>query len=69
MSEVFGFLFARPSFLAGVASVLDLGGTLTEFNQSLSPEQADFVAIKADLQAIAEDFRRVISEADASRSQ
>lgn len=57
-----GFLFAQPSFLGGVASVIDLGGTLVEYNESLSPEQADALALWADWWAIGDDFRDVIAE-------
>jgi hypothetical protein len=64
---MFGFLYARPSFLGGIASVLDLGDTLTEFNNSLTPEQADYIAIKADVQAIAGDMRQVAQELSAQR--
>lgn len=49
-------LFARPSFLEGVARVMDLGDTLTEFNQSLSPEQADAVALEMDWRAVGQDL-------------
>jgi len=41
-------LFASPSFLGGFGSVLDLGNTLFEYNQSLDGKQADYFATKAD---------------------
>lgn len=46
------FLFADPSFVRGMATVLDLGGTLVSFNQSLTPEQADYRAMVSDWAAI-----------------
>jgi hypothetical protein len=49
------FLFALPSFFGGMARVLDLGGTLKEFNYSPSPERADYIALKSDWSAIGSD--------------
>ena len=39
------FLCARPSFVEGVSRIFDFGFTLDEFNKSLSPEQADYLAL------------------------
>lgn len=42
-------LYARPSFLNGMAAVMDLGGTLTkEYNHSATPNLADYNALKSD---------------------
>ncbi len=54
-------LFAEPSFLSGMASILDVGGMLKGFNSSLSPQQADYLALLADHRAIQEDIRAVWS--------
>ena len=66
MNKYTDFLFARPSFLEGVARVLDLGGTLQEYNRSLSEEDADFIALAADTKAVGDDLwaalRRAVSE-------
>ena len=51
------FLFARPSFLEGWARVFDVGDTLTEYNRSLTPEQADYLAMRADWMAVGDDLR------------
>lgn len=48
MGQLYGYLYAQPSFSLGAASVLDLGNTLEEVNQSLTPEQADALAMNAD---------------------
>lgn len=48
MGPMTAFLYARPSFLGGAARALDLGNTLTEFNRSLSAEQANKIALKMD---------------------
>lgn len=48
-------LYTDPSFLRGMASVFDLGGTLSNFNYSLTPWQADYFALLADHRAIVAD--------------
>ncbi len=57
------FLFALPSFWTGLAQVLDLGNTLFDYNESLTPAQADYLAMKADWLAIGIDLRRALAEA------
>jgi len=49
------FLAARPSFVEGVARIFDFGGTLNEYNQSLTPAQADALAFRADIEALRQD--------------
>ncbi len=56
------FLFARPSFLEGIARTMDLGGALQEYNYSYSGEAADMRAMYADWRAIGDDLRRAIAE-------
>lgn len=51
------FLMAQPSFLGGMASVMDLGDTLTQFNASESGEAADRAANWADWEMLAKDLR------------
>jgi hypothetical protein len=58
MSEYSYFLFARPSFVEGMARVLDFGDTLSEYNQSLTPREADYLALKSDWAAVGEDLWR-----------
>lgn len=49
-------LFARPSALGGVASILDFGDTLTEYNTANSPQQADTLALWSDWLAVGDDI-------------
>ena len=49
-------LFAPSGFLTGVASVLDFGGTLSEFNSCLSAEQADRLALQSDWASVSHDM-------------
>ena len=44
----FLFLCARPSFLEGLARIMDFGQTLNEYNSSPSAQEADFAAIAED---------------------
>ncbi len=49
------FLSARPSLLEGIARLFDFGGTLNEYNKSLTPTQADSMALCADIEALRQD--------------
>jgi phosphosulfolactate synthase (CoM biosynthesis protein A) len=48
MTENYYSLFATPSFIGGMARTLDLGSTLTQYNTSPTPQQADYIAISSD---------------------
>jgi len=52
------FLFAQPSVLEGVSRILDVGGTMQEYNQSISTAEADARAIYNDFRAIGNDISR-----------
>lgn len=55
-----GILFTMPTFVEGVARAVDVGDTLTVYNISASPEEADLRAIRADWLAVGNDLRRVM---------
>jgi hypothetical protein len=59
------FLYAHPSFLGGMAQAMDLGATLFVFNESLTPEEADYYAIRSDWLAVARDIFSAIEQASA----
>lgn len=61
MGHYSNFLFADPSFLEGAGRVVDLAGTLTEFNSSSTPGLADRIAIAMDWQAVGADLTAVIA--------
>ena len=69
MSEWFFFLGARASIFEGAARILDFGDTLTEFNQSVSPEQADATAMRADWETVGADLRDATSQYETGRRQ
>lgn len=58
---VCGF-FASPSFLTGMARVLDLGATLElySYNVSPTPEEADARAIGTDWEVVGSDLAEAI---------
>ena len=53
------FLFATPKIIDGIASVVDLFGVYTMYNDSATPEEADFRAYIADVQAMQKDMDAV----------
>ena len=61
------FLFARPSFWAGTAALMDFGNTLFVYNESPTPGQADYFAAKSDWVAVGNHLRRAIRELAAGR--
>lgn len=54
------FFYARPSFVGGVAQIMDLGNTLFDYNWSNSPSQADFLAAKHDWMVVGHDLRGAV---------
>lgn len=52
-------LYARPSFLEGIARLFDVGGMLNTYNQSRTPEEADYRAILSDWEAVGRDLTSV----------
>jgi hypothetical protein len=59
------FLFARPSLIGGIAKLLDFGGTLKIYNESLSEELADLNATSQDWKAIGSALRTAFKEYQA----
>ncbi len=53
-----GLLYSQPSMLEGFARVLDIGGTFDVYNDSLSPAEADRLALLSDWYAVAADLHR-----------
>ncbi|HWQ34367.1 MAG TPA: hypothetical protein VNQ79_16080 [Blastocatellia bacterium] len=63
------FIFADPSFLAGFASVIDLGGALIEYNFSRSPQEADTRAIASDWVIIGKDIKSAVTEFEQKKEK
>ena len=56
------FLFARPSFLRGMGSVLNIGAVGKIYNYSDSIEEADMKALQSDWKIIGNDMRKALNE-------
>ncbi len=62
-------LFARPSFLEGMARIVDLGGTLQVYNESKTAEEADAKALLSDWLSVGDDLRDSIRKYGESQEQ
>ena len=51
-------LFALPSFLEGTARLVDFGTTLNEYNQHMTPQEADTASVLSDWLAVGVDMRK-----------
>lgn len=60
------FLFAQPSFLSGVARVLDLFGTFDEYNVSPTPAEADYRALRSDWAKVGQDLQAAMNDLEAA---
>jgi len=56
MNHLSTFLYARPSFLEGVARLIDWGNTLQEYNTVSNPKVADYLALSADWRVVGHDL-------------
>lgn len=54
------FLFATMGFFEGMGRVLDLGGTLTFFNESPNPKEADSRALMSDWMTVGQDIKTAV---------
>jgi hypothetical protein len=61
------FLAARPSFLQGLSAAIDIGGTLTEYNTSQTPQEADARAIASDWAITGRDIHIAIQRVRKQR--
>ena len=55
-----GFLFATPSFVSGVARVLDFFGQFDAYNTSETPGIADSKALYCDFRVVGQDLRHTM---------
>ena len=69
MNDLSMLLFARPSFVEGASRVLDFGNTLSEYNNSLTPEQADAHALSSDWRAVGEDIKQATRQFAQERAK
>ncbi len=63
MEEMYSdFLYARPSFLEGMARVMDMGNTLNEYNTFETGEEADYTALLMDWIAVGRDMQAAMGQ-------
>ena len=63
------FLYARLSFVKGLARIMDFGNTLNEYNTSPADEEADFTAIGADWYRIGQDLHDAIEQFEGKHAK
>jgi hypothetical protein len=61
------FLFADSNLITGMATALDLGGTLIIYNNSRTPEEADARALASDWKITGKDIARGIKQFEQER--
>jgi len=61
------FLFVMPTFIQGMGSVLDIGGTreLSNYNISRTPAEADAKAMVADWSTVGADLAKALGQVRA----
>ena len=62
MGRFTDFLFPRPTALEGIGSLLDFSPLRERYNDSKTPDLADRIASRMDWEAVAADFRSVMSD-------
>lgn len=62
MSPETSYLYATPTFLQGMAMTLDMSGSLTQYNENATPEEADAKAVKSDWYATGNDMRAAMKK-------
>jgi hypothetical protein len=62
MSDFTCILFPRPSFVEGVARLVDVSGLLNQYNISASAEEADRKAIAADWNQVGLEIRKAAND-------
>ena len=58
------YLFADPNFILGVAKVIDLSGSLNEYNYAITPEMGDNFATMSDWLSVGGDIISAVENYD-----
>jgi hypothetical protein len=53
-------LFAKPSFVEGIARILDIDSTLNIYIENNTPDEADFEALYSDWKSVGDDIAKSI---------
>ena len=62
------FLFADSNFVTGVATALDIGGTLIVYNESRNPQEADARALASDWYVTGRDLARAMEQFEQGKA-
>ena len=62
------FLYARPSWLSGLARVLDLFGVFDSYNESRNPREADARAMYSDWRIVGQDIAWCVHRFDSEQA-
>ena len=62
-------LFAEPSMLSGFGSIINLMGTPDRSNLSVTPEEADRIAMLSDWYAVGADLNQAIRTYEENHSR
>lgn len=57
------YLFTRPTFRSGIASIANIAGTIL-YNSSSTDQEADHAALASDWTATGEDLREALNQYD-----
>lgn len=60
-------LYAVPSFLDGAARIFDFSGSMTDYNTSETPSEADCDALRRDWLAVNADLMAAIQKFERSQ--
>ncbi len=69
MNRLSSYLYARPSFIEGIARIFDVNNTLQVYNTSLNSEQADYLALLSDWCVVGDDLRNAMTNYREIESQ
>jgi hypothetical protein len=60
MGSFSDFLYPQSGAVEGAARILDFTDSLTRYNRSQTPAEADDLALRADVAAVGEDMGRAL---------
>lgn len=67
-SQTFRLFKRMPSFIDGVASLIDFSPNRFRYNYDIAPNEADINSLRADWFAIGDDLRKTIEKYEREQS-
>lgn len=62
-------LFARPSFIEGLARTMDFGCSLQAYNESPTTLEADLIALRGDWRMVGKDIEQSLEKYGQEQTQ